>query len=638
MDLIVISDVSPSVDDGRWPVKRIQGDDLCIEATVFAAGGNSEIAVEVEVVAPDGAVSTVPMTHSNPGLDRWSAHLTLKDPGCHRFRIVAWVDAVRFHRLRLERKAACGRDPYDELDGLLALVASLPETAVHADFLARCRELLTGGSRPARVEACFSLLGLLAPFTTDLRRFTTDRGPYEVVVEHPLAREGAWYQLFPRSEGMRDGGGTLRDAADALNRVADMGFSVVYLPPIHPIGRTHRKGPDDTALAGPGDPGSPWAVGSEHGGHDAVHPDLGTEQDLVDFVRRGRELGVETALDFALNFSPDHPWVAEHPEWFNRRADGSFIPAGTADKYYQDIYTLDFDGPHAEAIARACQGILEHWLDLGVWVFRVDLPHTKPLWFWERTIAAVKAERPHAVFLAEAFTKPTMMHWMSKAGFSQTLTYFLWRETKPELEDYLTELHSEEQREYLRPNLFVNSHDYLPPHLRDGNRATFALRAGLASMASPTWGMYSGYELLESTPRTPDATKYAGSEIYQLVRRDWSAPPLASWITTLNRIRREHPALLQLGNLTLHPVDNDTVLAFSRVSDDDIVLVVAGLDCHTAQDVTICLSANGLGLPNDHALRVVDELTGARWEWHGDRHKLRLDPADTPVLIFTIHR
>ncbi len=632
MDLtVVIAEITPVVDDGRWAAKRVQGDEVVVEATVFAGGGNSEVEAEVEITAPDGTVRTVPMAPTNPGLDRWAASFTVSDLGVHRYRVIAWVDRLKFHRRRVLAKRHNGRDSRDELDGLLTLASSLESTA---GSLTEARALLAEGSVAARLGACFSLVDLLTPVTAELRAFTTKSPSYQVVVDLPIAQAGAWYQFFPRSEGA----GTLRDAITALDRVAEMGFSVVYLPPIHPIGLSHRKGPDDTEHAGPSDPGSPWAIGSEDGGHDAIHPDLGTERDLVDLLARGRELGIEIALDYALNFSPDHPWVREHPEWFIRRADGSFIPAGTADKYYQDIYTLDFNGPYAESIAAACRAVLDHWLDLGVWLFRVDLPHTKPLWFWERTIAEVKAERPHVVFFAEAFTKPTMMHWMSKAGFSQSLTYFLWRDGKYELEEFFAEIHAEGQRQYLRPNVFVNSHDHLPPYLRDGGHAAFALRAGLAGLGSPTWGVYSGYELLENTARTPQGTKYAGSEIYQVVRRDWTAPPLAPWIATLNRIRRDHPVVRDLGNLRRHWIDDDAMLAFSRVGDEEAVLVVANLDTGSARESTLHLSTADLGWSWADAFTVVDELTGEHHKWYGDRHHVRVDPYDTPVRVFSIRR
>jgi starch synthase (maltosyl-transferring) len=469
-------------------------------------------------------------------------------------------------------------------------------------------------------------------------RDVTRSGRLRIWVDRPRALYGAWYEFFPRSEGATaTSGGTLKQAAERLPAIASMGFDVAYLPPIHPIGRTHRKGPNNTLDPGPDDPGSPWAIGSEAGGHDAVHPDLGTIDDFDAFVARAGELGLEVALDYALQCSPDHPWVKQHPDWFRIRPDGSVAYAENPPKVYQDIYPLNFDSPDAPALHAACKAVLDHWLAHGVRIFRVDNPHTKPVAFWEWLIAAVKAEHPDVIFLAEAFTRPAMMKVLAKVGFTQSYTYFTWRNGKAELEEYLNELAHSESAEYMRPNFFVNTPDILHAYLQHGGPAAFKVRAVLAAMLSPSWGVYSGYELFEDQALRPGSEEYLDSEKYQYKPRDWSQPSLAPYLARLNEVRRAHPALHWLRNLRFHLVDSPEVLAFSKRTGDDAVLVVVNLDPHEARETFVHLWMPALGLEWDTGtFDVFDELTGQAWTWHGTSNWTRLDPQVEPAHVLHV--
>jgi starch synthase (maltosyl-transferring) len=460
----------------------------------------------------------------------------------------------------------------------------------------------------------------------------------EIWVDRPRALYGAWYEFFPRSEGATaTTGGTFKQAAERLPAIAAMGFDVVYLPPIHPIGRTHRKGPNNTLDPGPDDPGSPWAIGSEAGGHDAVHPDLGTIEDFDAFVARAGELGMEVALDYALQCSPDHPWVEKHPDWFRVRPDGSVAYAENPPKVYQDIYPLNFDSPDAAALHAACKAVLDHWIAHGVRIFRVDNPHTKPVAFWQWLIAAVKAEHPDVIFLAEAFTRPAMMKVLAKIGFTQSYTYFTWRNAKAELEEYLTELAHSESAEYMRPNFFVNTPDILHAYLQHGGPAAFKVRAVLAAMLSPSWGVYSGYELFEHQALRPGSEEYLDSEKYQYKPRDWSQPSLAPYLARLNEIRRAHPALHWLRNLRFHLVDSPDVIAFSKRTGEDVVLVVVNLNPQEARETFVHLWMPALGLEWDSgAFDVFDELTGQAWTWHGASNWTRLDPRVEPAHVLHV--
>jgi starch synthase (maltosyl-transferring) len=479
-----------------------------------------------------------------------------------------------------------------------------------------------------------------------LRDRRTRSRRYSVLAQRKRALYGSWYEFFPRSEGAQIDplgqhdpvSGTLRTAAKGLERIADLGFDVVYLPPVHPIGFTNRKGRNNTLHAEPWDPGSPWAIGSPAGGHDAVHPDLGTIEDFDAFVTRAEELGLEVALDLALQCSPDHPWVSEHPEWFTTRADGSVAYAENPPKKYQDIYPINFDndldGLYAETLR-----IVRHWMSHGVRIFRVDNPHTKALPFWERLLAEVARTDPDVIFLAEAFTRPAMMNTLGMIGYQQSYTYFTWRNTRAELTGYLTELAGPDAA-FLRPNFFANTPDILSEYLQHGGPAAFRVRAVLAAMMAPSYGIYSGYELCENVPLRPGSEEYLDSEKYQYRPRDWSAAErepggIALLIKRLNEIRRAHPALHWLRNLRFHYPDQPELICFSKRTGADTVLVVVNLDPHQAHEATIWLDTDALGVEPGSDFTVTDELTGESYRW-GQANYVRLDPGRAVAHIFTL--
>ena len=653
---IPVLDVRPRVRDGELPAKAVTGEHLDITATVFREG-HGVIAADVVLRGPGGApVLRVPMTLVDEDADRWSATVVPDTEGMWTFRVEAWADPLATWRRDARLKTEAGVDTELTLrEGVL-----LHERAAHGE------NDITDCDRREEVRAAIAALrDPLAPASARLAAVTTPRvtaalGRYalrELVtssrelplrVERRRALVGSWYELFPRSEGAvvtadgRTVSGTLRTAAARLPAVAAMGFDVVYLPPVHPIGATHRKGRDNTLVAGPDDVGSPWAIGSPDGGHDAIHPDLGTLDDFRYFVTTARGLGLEVAIDFALQCSPDHPWVTGHPEWFHHRVDGSVAYAENPPKTYEDIHPLDFDtdfeGLYAEALR-----VLRHWMAQGVRIFRVDNPHTKPVHFWERLIGEVNATDPDVVFLAEAFTRRAMVHALAQAGFQQSYTYFTWQNTKRELTDYLPEL-SRDSADFLRPNLFVNTPDILHAYLQHGGRAAFEVRAVLAATAAPSWGMYAGYELCENTPLAEGTEDYLASEKYQLRPRDWAAAEaegrtLTPLITLLNRLRRTRPALQELRNLRLQHSDNDQILAYSKHVDlpeggTDVVLVVVNLDPHQAQEATVTCDLAALGLPVDGTLKLRDQLTGAVYAW-GESTYVRLDPARQVAHVLT---
>jgi starch synthase (maltosyl-transferring) len=464
-----------------------------------------------------------------------------------------------------------------------------------------------------------------------LRDGVTSSGPWPVRVQRRRALVGSWYEFFPRSEGSSldpNRSGTFATATERLDAIAQMGFDVVYLPPIHPIGRINRKGPNNTLTPGPDDPGSPWAIGSDEGGHDAVHPDLGTLDDFDAFVARTAELGMEIALDLALQAAPDHPWVAAHPEWFTTRADGTIAYAENPPKKYQDIYPLNFDND-PEGLYAEVERVVRFWMGHGVRIFRVDNPHTKPLWVWDRLMSSIYATDPDVLFLAEAFTRPPMMSGLAQVGFQQSYTYFTWRNSKADIEEYATEL-AGPKADFMRPNFFVNTPDILNEYLQHSGPAGFAIRATLAATLSPTYGVYSGFELYEHVAVRPGSEEYLDSEKYQYRPRDWEAArkqgrTLAPYLTQLNEIRAGHPALQDLRSLRFHHSDNPEVIAFSKQDGDDTMLVVCTLDPHHDQETTVWWDLGALGFPQDERVVAHDLVTGNTWAW-GPGTYIRLSP------------
>ncbi|MFJ7074655.1 alpha-1,4-glucan--maltose-1-phosphate maltosyltransferase [Streptomyces sp. NPDC098781] len=634
---IPVLDVRPIVQHGRRPAKAVTGETFEISATVFREGHDA-VAADVVLTDPDGRPGPwTPMRELAPGTDRWGADVTAGAPGHWTYRVEAWGDPVSTWRHHAQIKIPAGMDTDLVLEEGARLyeraAAGVPESEGR-QVIAAAVEALRDESRPA----AWRLAAALTPKVDavlgryPLRDPVSASDPLPLLVERERALYGSWYEFFPRSEGTAaQPHGTFETAARRLPAIAAMGFDVVYLPPIHPIGTTFRKGPNNTLSAGPDDVGVPWAIGSPEGGHDAVHPDLGTLDDFDRFVARAGELGLEIALDFALQCSPDHPWVDKHPEWFHHRPDGTIAYAENPPKKYQDIYPIAFDADMDGLITETLR-VLRHWMSHGVRIFRVDNPHTKPVVFWQRVIADINRTDPDVIFLAEAFTRPAMMHTLAQIGFQQSYTYFTWRNTKQELTEYLTEL-SGEAASYMRPNFFANTPDILHAYLQQGGRPAFEVRAVLAATLSPTWGLYSGYELCENTPLRQGSEEYLDSEKYQIRPRDWeTTDTIAPLITRLNSIRRENPALRQLRDLHFHDADQEAVIAYSKREGSNTVLVVANLDPHHTQEATVSLDMPQLGLDWHESVPVRDELTGETYHW-GRANYVRLLPGGAHVLV-----
>ncbi|WP_437090885.1 maltotransferase domain-containing protein [Streptomyces hundungensis] len=646
---IPVLDVRPAVECGKRPAKAVAGESFQVTATVFREGHDA-VAANVVLRDPRGrARPFTPMRELAPGTDRWGAEITADTEGLWTYAVEAWGDPLATWRHHAGIKIPAGQD----VELVLAEGAALYERAAAGVPKAKGREAVlaamdglrdTARSPEARLAAALAPQVDAALAAYPLRELVTSSARMPLLVERERALYGSWYELFPRSEGAvvksrgKPVSGTFRTAAERLPAVAAMGFDVVYLPPVHPIGTTHRKGPNNSLKAGRWDVGVPWAIGSPDGGHDAVHPDLGTLDDFDAFVATARDLRLEVALDFALQCSPDHPWVDKHPEWFHHRADGSIAYAENPPKKYQDIYPIAFD-QDMPGLVKETVRLLRFWMDHGVRIFRVDNPHTKPVVFWERVIAEINGSDPDVIFLAEAFTRPAMMRTLAKIGFQQSYTYFTWRTTRQELTDYVTEL-ANETAPYMRPNFFVNTPDILHGYLQDGGRPAFEVRAVLAATLSPSWGVYAGYELCENAPAKAGSEEYLDSEKYQLKPRDWESAEregrsIAPLITTLNRIRRRHPALRQLRSVHFHDTGNDALIAYSKRSGSNTVVVVANLDPHHTQEATVSLDMPALGLAWDESVPVRDELTGETYHW-GRTNYVRLDPGRAPAHILVL--
>ena len=649
--------VKPSVESGRWPAKAFQGEVIPFSANVFREGHDA-LGVELLLTSPNGKQQIHRMVAGALGSDLWHTKVQLGEQGVWRFQVRAFADEYETWHHNASVKIAVGVDEeLMMLEGIAVFTRAAAEkgrTPANAKLLVELAEKLSDTSRPAKdrlAEAETSAV-LKAVSAQPIRSLETLSDEFLINCERELAGSGAWYEFFPRSEGaIFDAktktwtSGTFKTATKRLPAVAEMGFNILYMPPIHPIGVAFRKGPNNTLTAGPQDPGSPWAIGSSAGGHDAIHPDLGTEKDFVEFVKSAKALGLEIAMDLALQASPDHPWVKTNPEWFTTRADGTIAYAENPPKKYQDIYPINFDndpeGIHFEVLR-----VVKHWIATGVNIFRVDNPHTKPVAFWEWLIGEINREFPDVIFLAEAFTRPSMMHALGKVGFQQSYTYFTWRNTKQELESYLTELvHS--SADFFRPNFWVSTPDILTEYLQFGGPAAHKIRAVLASMCTPNWGMYAGYELCESVAR-PGAEEHIDSEKFEYRPRDWEAAKkggrsIADFITKLNQIRAAHPAIRQLRNLELQHTDDSAILAFSKHLDGehtdsgkpDTILVIVNVDPHAVRETMVRLNLEKLGLPQGATFEVTDLLTGDKYEWSSDNY-VRLDSFTNPAHIFQI--
>jgi starch synthase (maltosyl-transferring) len=688
---VVIEQIRPSIDGGRFPIKRTCREPVDVTAVILADGHDVLAAVlrdrstpgvgtrdsgfaETQTTNPDripnpesqipNAWRETPMTLASPGTDEWTAAFTVRDqPGWHEYEIVAWVDRFLTWRRELRLKAAAGQDVSLELlvgallvreaaaraerlrpargasgkrgeaappsasEGGWGPASSEDDGAAHLAFLLERADVLSDSTpiddriRAAVDDELLTWMWLYA----DRSRATTSP-ILRVWVDRERARFGAWYEVFPRSAGPDPNrSGTFREAAGELVRIADLGFDVVYLPPIHPIGTSFRKGRNNSLVAGPGDPGSPWAIGSRAGGHTAVEPGLGTLDDFDWFRSEAARLGLEIALDLAWQASPDHPWVDEHPEWFRHRPDGTIKYAENPPKKYQDIYPFDFESEDWRALWQALLDVTLFWVDHGVKIFRVDNPHTKALGFWEWMIDQVHRRDPDVIFLSEAFTRPNLMKYLAKAGFTQSYSYFTWKNSKAEIVDYFTELTTTESREYMRPNLFANTPDILHAYLQHGGRPAFEARLLLASTLGANYGIYSGFELAEGRPVKPGSEEYADSEKYQYRKWDWDRPGhILELVARVNQIRRRHEALHHDRTLRFHDTDNPDIIAYSKTSPDgaDAILTIVNLDPHHMQHGHVRVPV----AESDEIYTVHDLIDDTTYDWRGSWNYVRFDP------------
>jgi len=649
--------VKPSVESGRWPAKAFQGELIPFTANVFREGHDA-LGVELLLTDPSGKQQVHRLAAGALGSDLWHTKVQLNEQGIWKFQIRAFADDYETWHHNATVKLAVGVDEeLMMLEGIALFTRAAAEkgrTAANAKALVALAEKLSDTSRPAKDRLAEAETQAIHKAVTSqpIRSLVTLSDEYKINCERELAGSGAWYEFFPRSEGASFDAktktwtsGNFKTAAKRLPAVAEMGFNILYMPPIHPIGVAYRKGPNNTLTAGPQDPGSPWAIGSSAGGHDAIHPDLGDEKDFAAFVKKANGLGLEIAMDLALQASPDHPWVKTNPEWFTTRADGTIAYAENPPKKYQDIYPINFDndpeGIHFEVLR-----VVKLWISRGVKIFRVDNPHTKPVAFWEWLIGEINNEFPDVIFLAEAFTRPSMMHALGKVGFQQSYTYFTWRNTKAELESYLREL-VHESADFFRPNFWVSTPDILTEYLQFGGPAAHKIRAVLASMCTPSWGMYAGYELCESVAR-PGAEEHIDSEKFEYRPRDWDAAKkggrsIADFITKLNEIRAAHPAIRQLRNLEIQHTDDSAIMAFSKhlsgehtdSGKSDTILVVVNTDPHAVRETMVRLDLEKLGLPHGARFEVKDLLNDEKYEWSSDNY-VRLDSFVQPAHIFQI--
>ncbi|TAH36940.1 MAG: alpha-1,4-glucan--maltose-1-phosphate maltosyltransferase [Planctomycetota bacterium] len=641
---VVIERVAPVVDCGRFPVRRVTGESVVVEADVFA-DGHDELGCVLRYRPEDETAWRE--TRMQPlGNDRWRGEFVVDSLGRWHYRLEGWVDAFETWRRDLFKRRASGQDLAAELlvgAELAAAAAARARSADRERLRQYARFLRSDQAQEARAEQALDddLDGLMRLYP-DRRRATRSR-ELAVHVEVPRARYSTWYEMFPRSCAETAGRhGTFRDVERLLTYVEELGFDVLYLPPIHPIGRTQRKGRNNAAQALAGEPGSPWAIGGPEGGHKALHPELGSLEDFRALVAAARARGIEVALDIAFQCAPDHPYVREHAEWFRRRPDGSVRHAENPPKKYEDIYPFDFDTEHAPALWEELKSVFEFWIGQGVRVFRVDNPHTKPFAFWEWCLDGLQRQHRDVIFLSEAFTRPRVMYRLAKLGFSQSYTYFAWRNGKSELEQYFTELTQTEVREFFRPNLWPNTPDILTEALQAGGRPAFLGRYVLAATLGASCGVYGpAFELMENKPRSPGSEEYLDSEKYEIRHWDRGRPDsLADFIALVNRIRRENPALHSDRSLRFHRADSDFITVYSKVTPDraNAILTAVNLDFHHTHASLVHLDLPALGLDGDERFQVHDLLSGARYVWQGARNYVELNPHECPAHVFRIRR
>jgi starch synthase (maltosyl-transferring) len=646
----VIENIQPLVDGGRYPIKRVVGEDLVVEADIFKDGHDVVAALLKWRAVGEPHWHETAMTHV--ANDRWRGVCSLYENTTYEYTVEAWTDTFAGwqHEFSAKHKAGIQNLTSETLEGA-ALIEEASRRAGNTPDAHRLRELaeLIRTSENAQINdiAHSGELEVLMGTYPDRSASTQYMPAPRVTVDRLAARTGAWYEFFPRSaEGRGDKGSTFRDCLPRIDDAKAMGFDVIYFPPIHPIGFTNRKGRNNSVTSQPGEPGVPYAIGNRYvnapngGGHKDVEPSLGTLEDFDWLVGEIHARGMELALDFAINCSPDHPYVHDHPDWFYKRPDGTIKYAENPPKKYEDIYPLNFRCEDWRTLWDEMVSIIVFWCERGVRIFRVDNPHTKPVPFWEYMIARVRARFPDAIFLSEAFTKPKMMKALAKAGYQQSYTYFTWRNTKQEFTEYFTELTQTEMKEYFRGNLWPNTPDILPVHLQEGGRPAFMIRAVLAATLSSVYGIYSGFELCENAP-LPGREEYLDSEKYQLKERDWNAPGnIKDWITRINRIRQENRALHFYDNLRFYQADNDNILFYGKMTPakDNIILVVVNIDAHQRHNSYIHVPVHEFGAMESDTYQVHDLLTDARYTWHGSRNYIELDPLTQPAHIFRVRR
>ncbi len=637
---VSIEAVSPEVDGGRFPSKRSVGERVAIEADVFADGHDAIACVIRYRHQAEPTWVEAPMV--GLGNDRWRGEFTASELGRYVYTVEAWVDRFQTWRNQLGKRVAAGQDVTLELEVGARLVEAEAARAAGADSAALLKQAgALRGANGAAIAAGKDLSDLMSRYPDRSESVSYPR-ELEMLVDPQRARFSAWYEIFPRSAGAPGRHGTFRDVEQRLESIASMGFDVLYLPPIHPIGRTNRKGANNSVHASPGEPGSPWAIGSEQGGHKAVHPELGTLDDFRHLVRAAEQHGLGLALDIAFQCSPDHPYTREHPEWFRHRPDGSIQYAENPPKKYEDILPFDFEGEAWRELWSELLSIVSFWIDQGVSIFRVDNPHTKPFAFWEWLIGEVKRDHPEVIFLAEAFTRPKVMYRLAKAGFSQSYTYFAWRNNSWELTEYFTELTQTSVGDYFRPNLWPNTPDILTEYLQTGGRPAFAARLVLAATLGASYGIYGpAFELCEGRAKEPGSEEYLDSEKYQLRSWNLDAPDsLREMITLVNEIRHENLALQSDRGLRFHPTENESLIAYTKSTGDltDVVLTVVNLDPHHTQSGMVTLPLRALGLDGDKSYQAHELLSGARYLWSGPRNYVEINPHAAPAQIFRFRR
>jgi starch synthase (maltosyl-transferring) len=640
----VIENLQPLVDGGRYPVKRVVGDDLAVEADVFKDGHDVVAAALKWRLLGEACWHETPMAHVDN--DRWRGVCTVYENAIYEYTVEAWTDTFRGwqHEFATKFEAGITNLRSETLEGaaLLNEAANRADDAADAVRLRELAEMIRAGENAEINEIAHSgeLEVLMATYPDRVSANQYAPAP-RIIVDRKEARTAAWYEFFPRSaEGRGDRGSTFRDCLPRVDDAKAMGFNVIYFPPIHPIGHTNRKGRNNSVTCEPWEPGVPYAIGNEFGGHKAIEPSLGTFEDFEWLEGEIRSRGMEIALDFAVNCSPDHPYVKEHPDWFYKRPDGTIKYAENPPKKYEDIYPLNFHCENWQELWEEMKSIILFWADHGVRIFRVDNPHTKPVSFWEYLISGVRNKYPDVIFLSEAFTKPKMMKALAKAGFTQSYTYFTWRNTKAELTEYFTELTQTEMREYFRGTLFTNTPDILPLHLQEGGRPAFMIRSVLAATLSSVYGIYSGFELCENTALR-GREEYLDSEKYQWKERDWNAPGnIKDWITRLNRIRKENRALHLYDNLRFYRTKNDAILCYGKMTParDNIILVVVNLDPRRSQNSYVHVPLEDFGAMDADAYQVHDLLNDARYIWRGSANYVELNPEVQPAHIFRVRR